>query len=167
MNEIWKDIQDWEEYSVSNYGRVFSKYKNKLLSICEKDNGYKMVGLHRNKKVKHKMVHRLVAEAFIPNPDNLPEVNHIDENKSNNCVDNLEWVTHRQNCNHGTRNIRVGENQGKPVLQFTKDGEFIKEYKSLADAAKENGVLKSNISKCCNNKPHCKTIGGYIWRFKN
>lgn len=118
LGEEWKDIKGYEGlYQVSNLGRVrsLSRYvkhrtiyilKGKLLKQRTRGKGYLAVTLCKNSKLKHYYVHRLVAEAFIPNPNNLPQVNHKDENKSNNCVDNLEWCDDKYNTNYGTRNER-------------------------------------------------------------
>ena len=120
-------------------------------------------------KMKSFTVHRLVSLAFIPNPDNLPEVNHKDECKTNNNVSNLEWCSKSYNINYGTRNERCGEknlnrkDQSRPVKQFTKDGRFITDYPSIAEAERQTGFDQTAISKCCNGKQ--KSAYGYIWRY--
>lgn len=113
---VWKDIKGYEElYKISNYGKVFSKIKNRILSPY-KVNGYLQIDLYRNAKRKHCRIHRLVAEAFIPNPNNHPIINHKDEDKINNHTSNLEWCTNEYNSNYGTRNSRIGEkNKGKKI----------------------------------------------------
>lgn len=184
--EIWKDIEGYENlYQVSNYGRVRSvdRYvnylrggkrlmKGKIIKQTSTTLGYKQVKLCKDGKSKNNLIHRLVAESFIPNQYNLPEVNHIDENKSNNRVDNLEWVTHRYNVNYGTAQQRRVEkqkgkqlnrkDQSKPVLQYTFDGEFVAEYPSIHEAKRQTGI--TNISFCCSCKR--KSAGGYIWKYK-
>lgn len=124
MQEIWKDIKGYEKlYQVSNLGRIRSLdriilqyngyddgerlYKGKILKPCIKPNGYSQVGLWKDKKVKWFIIHRLVAETFIPNPENKPQVNHKDENKQNNNIKNLEWCSCSYNINYGTRNDKV------------------------------------------------------------
>ena len=122
MIEEWRDIKGYEGiYQVSNLGnvcsldRVIKHYpkdyfqEGKVLSPALSRNGYPMVILVNHNKRKTRNVHRLVAEAFIPNPNNLPQVNHKDENKTNNCVDNLEWCTQKYNLNYGTRNIKISK----------------------------------------------------------
>ena len=114
LEEIWKDIPDYEGlYQVSNYGRVKSLHfgKEKLLKPQPNSNGYLRVYLYKEKKQKLKYVHQLVAIAFIPNnnPIEKTEINHIDENKENNCVNNLCWITHKENCNYGTKLHRQSE----------------------------------------------------------
>lgn len=125
----------------------------------QRDDGY--LDFHCNGKPV--LAHRFIASCFIPNPNNLSEVNHKDENKTNNCVDNLEWCDRSYNVNYGTRNEKLY----KKVLQFTKDGEFVKEWQSLIEIERQLGFLIQAISECCNNKPHRKTAYDYIWKFKN
>ena len=117
--EIYACIDGYPDYLVTSYGRVLSlrdkngKSRIKELNQVDDKNGYKMLCLYNNRIHKNIKVHRLVALAFIPNPDNKPQVNHVDENKTNNHVSNLEWVTAKENCNHGTRNKRMGEKHRK------------------------------------------------------
>ena len=132
-------------------------------------NGYYYVCLSKNGIVKNYFVHRLVAEVFLPNPDNLPCVNHKDEDKSNNNVDNLEWCTHEYNINYGTRNKRIGKSntngkRSKPVLQYTLDGQFVKEWSSIMEC-KRNGYNHGHIIECC--RKNRKTHKGFIWRYKD
>jgi carboxypeptidase C (cathepsin A) len=151
MEEIWKDIEGYEGlYQVSKMGRV-QLYKN-------------------NKGYKHFQIHRLVAMAFIPNPDNLPQINHKDENKANNRVDNLEWCTRKYNHNYGTINIRISQkqlnhkNKSKIVLQYSLDGTFIKEWKSTMDVQRNLGFAHTHISECCRGE---QAYGyGYLWKYK-
>ena len=131
MKEEWKPIEGYENlYWVSSYGNVKSKSKDKKLSINL--DGYYVTTLSKNGETKTFTVHRLVSKAFIPNPNKLPQVNHKDENKLNNCVDNLEWCNSNYNHNYGTRNKRTGLTQrnnrrSKIVLQFDLNGNFIRE----------------------------------------
>ena len=175
MEEIYKDIKDLEGlYQVSNFGNVMSlnyyrSGKPKLLKPSKTKNGYLLVTLYKNRKRKSYKVHQLVAEHFIPNTDNLPEINHIDEDKTNNRVDNLEWKSHKGNCNYGTRNERISKantngKRSKKVLQFSLDGEFVREWKSIIEVNKELGYSTGNISSCCLKK--IKSAYGYIWRHK-
>lgn len=127
--------------SIGNRGYLRVKYKRKMYSV-----------------------HRLVAECFTPNPDNLPQVNHIDEDKTNNDVSNLEWCDRKYNINYGTRNERVAEKQSKPVLQYTLSGEFVKEYPSVSEVERQTGLKHSNICNCCNGK--LKTAYGFKWEYK-
>lgn len=159
MREIWKDIEGYEDkYMVSNYGNV--KSNNKVLT---KQNGYNYfrVTLSNNGKRKHFQIHRLVAKAFIPNPKNLPEVNHKDGNKQNNMVENLEWCTRSENELHCYRN-NPELHKTSIINQYDLNGKFIKQWKSIKDALKELKI--NNISACCRGKRN--TAGGYIWRYE-
>lgn len=131
----------------------------------QRDDGYLEFGYNG----RLTLAHRFVAECFIPNPNNLPEINHKDENKLNNCVDNLEWCDRKHNINYGTRNKRMAESQknhpskSKKVLQFTKDGEFVKEWKSIHEIERQLGYFVQGISDCCLGKR--KSYKGCIWRY--
>ena len=174
MEEIWKDIEGYEGlYQVSNLGRVKSlKYRQSnnenILKPQVDGGGYLMVHLWKDKKPKAMKVHRLVAQAFIPNPDSLPEVNHKSEVKTENTVDEIEWCNHKYNCNYGSRNIRSGEkrknNGGFVVIQFTNKGDYVNEYNSAREASRETGVLHSGICRCCQGK--IQSAGGFIWKYK-
>lgn len=169
MNEIWKDIEGYEGlYQISSLGKVKSlNYrhtgKEKILKLCKDKDGYLQVCLCKDGKVKCCRIHRLVASAFLPNPDNLSEINHIDENKQSNCLDNLEYCDRSYNTNFGTRNERVAKALSIPILQFTKKGEFIRRWDSTMDVKRELGFCHSDISRCCKGK--LKTCGGYVWGY--
>lgn len=106
MKEVWKDIEGYEGlYQISNLGRVKRVATGKVLKGGKDKDGYLMVKLYKNNIRSNKKIHRLVAEAFIPNPENKPQVNHADENKTNNSLDNLEWMTAKENINHGTHTM--------------------------------------------------------------
>ena len=183
--EIWKPKKDYEGlYEVSNLGRVKSlgngKSNNSKERILKPDttrNGYLKVRLYKDGKRKQFLVHRVVVETFLPNPNNLPEVNHKDENKENNFVGtpendykdgNLEWCTREYNNNYGNRIQKIKEINtngkcSKKVLQFTLDGVLIREWPSTQECGR-NGFSQSAVSACCRGeKPHYK---GYIWRYK-
>ena len=171
--ETWKDILGYEgSYQVSDQGRVRSltrKRKNRygeiikegvLLKERKDRNGYLHVILQNNGEKKFALIHRLVAEAFIPHVADKTEVNHIDENKENNRVCNLEWCDRDYNMNYGSRpNAR-----STPVIQLTKHGDFVAEYASACEASRKTGVLKGGISNCCLGK--AKSAGGYVWRHR-
>lgn len=164
MEEIWRTIHGYGgQYQVSDQGRVRSlKFgKERILKPIRHLSGYLNVSLCKNREHKMYKVHRLVAQAFIPNPDNLPQVNHKDENKENNSVQNLEWCDAKYNINYGTRNQRYS----KPVLQYTKSGAFVKEWKSAMDVQRNLGYHQQHISHCCNGKR--KSANGFVWKFKD
>lgn len=165
--EIWKPVVGYEGlYEVSNWGRVKSlKFgKELILKPCTNNCGYLHVVLSKNNKQKNFYVHRLVAQAFLPNPHNYPCVNHKDENPLNNNVENLEWCTYEYNNNFGTINERFALKKKKIVLQFTLEGKFIKEWPSAIDAEREGGFSSECIYNVCKGKQ--KTHYNFIWRYK-
>ena len=169
MKEIWKDIEGYEGlYQVSNMGRVRSlKWgKVKFLKPTANKYGYLRLYLRKDNSLKKALlIHRLVAQAFLPNPDNLPMVNHKDENPSNNIVSNLEWCDAKYNANYGNRNKKVAEALSKIVLQIDKNTNvIINIFPSLLEAEKQTGCNNGNICSCCNNR--LKTAGGYKWKYK-
>lgn len=177
MKENWKDIKGYEGlYQVSDRGRIKSlNYnhtgKEKLLTPVEVCS-YMKVCLTKGKTQKQPSVHRLVAEAFIPNPDNLPEVNHKDEDKTNNQVENLEWCTSKYNVNYGTAISRRTEKTrngklSKPIAQFTFDlpCELIKVWPSINEIHRQLGYDKKSIINCCKGKEHYNTAYGYQWAY--
>lgn len=176
MNEIWKDIDGYNgKYQISNFGNVRipsyidkkNRFHNERIFKHQKNQeGYHTVCLTKNRVQKRFLVHRLVATYFIENPENLLYVNHKDEDKDNNCVHNLEWCTRQYNLSYGTRVKRASGKRKKPVLQFDKEMNFIREWDSARDVERELGFSNSNINACCLKKPHHKTQYGYIWRYK-
>lgn len=168
MDEIWKDINDYIGlYQVSNLGKVKSlKWgKERILKLKKNKDGYLIVCLYKNNKKYWKKVHRLIAETFIPNPNNLPQVNHINEDKTDNRVENLEYCDCKYNCNYGTRNQRRAKTQSKTIIQYDLKGNYITEYDSLNEINRQLGFSIGNISDCCNGKH--KQVYGSIWRYKN
>jgi len=167
-DEIWKDVVGWEGlYQVSSFGRVksFRKKEPHLLSTCVGKHGYCVVLLYdSNGQRKNERVHRLVAQAFIPNPNNYPYINHKDENKTNNHVENLEWCTAEYNSNYGTCKERIANSNSKPILKYDLDGSFICEYKSLAEAERIEGIDHATISLSCSGRVSYQC--GYIWIYK-
>lgn len=179
--EIWRDIPGFEGlYQVSNHGRVkrLKHWKNqrclrndkhcvyrelpeKIMCLRRTGGGgsYWGLSLAKDRKIHNRLVHRLVAQAFIPNPDNLPEINHKDCNGLNNHVENLEWCDRKYNINYADRTIKAAKACEKKVICI----ETGKIYDSLTSAAAENGLLKSRISNVCHGKR--KTTGGFHWSF--
>ena len=179
MIEIWKDVIGYEGlYQVSNLGRVKSlakiaknKYgefmlKDRIMKTHIKLDGYRSVTFVKNGKVKLHSVHRLVAKAFVPNPNNYHEVNHIDEDKTNSRFDNLEWCNRLYNVNYGTgieRRIESRRKNNLKILQLDETGTIIKEWNDLNEII-DNGYSKTGVWKCC--KGYQEIHRGYRWKYK-
>ena len=202
VTEVFKSIKGYEGlYEISNYGRVkrlgcvvlckdgkSKSVKEKILIGSNSGCGYRKVCLSKNGKINGKNIHTLVYETFIGSIPKGMEINHIDEDKTNNAVWNLELVSHKDNANWGTRNKRVSdskkqkcmedkeyknrltnnisvfwEKNKRKVYQYTKDGNLIREWNSIIEAANELGLNSPNIIACCNNRQ--KTCGGYGWSY--
>ena len=200
MEEIWKDIKGYEGYQVSNLGRVRSldridsnnhPLKGVILKPYISNSGYLLVGLYKQQKRDRKLLHRLVAEAFIPNPDNKPEIDHINTIKIDNTVflnedgsvnyekTNLRWVTKKENMNNPLTKTKMQINarkpskgkygkkhhRSKPIIQYDKEGNFIKEWDCANDVERVLGISNKHIGSVCLRKR--KSCGGYIWKYKN
>ena len=165
--ETWKDIENYEGlYQISNKGRVRNSRSGRILiqKIKNTDsNSYRLIVLSKDNVKKCNSIHRLVAKAFLPNPNNLPCVNHKDENGENNIVENLEWCTHKYNTNYGTCIKRFSEKNKKPILQI-KDGTVINEFSSAIEACEKYGFKRSCISECCRGR--LKTYKCFQFKFK-
>lgn len=188
--EKWRDIAGYEGmYQISNLGRVKSLERQMKLNLNKDKNmikkekilkpgktgirhNYLGVELLKKSKQKHKYIHRLVAETFIPNPENKPQVNHIDGNKLNNCIKNLEFCSHKHNIQEAwnlnliSRVRKKGKEHHRSiaVIQYDKDGNYIREWECIRQVEKELGIWGQNISKCCKGK--YKSCGGFIWKYK-
>lgn len=170
LNEIWKDIPDYEgKYQGSNYGRIKSLNYNRtgkeqILKLTKNKNGYLMVGLSNHNVCKLYYVHRLIWTTFNGAIPEGYEINHKSECKTDNRLDNLELVTRKENNNWGTRNERVAKALSKSVFQYDLNGNLIKEFKSTIEIERELGYSHSNIGKCCLGI--FKQFHGFIWKYK-
>lgn len=169
IKEEWRPIKDYEGlYEVSDLGRVRSlRNKNRILKPSNNPNGYQQVTLSKDNNIQAFLIHRLVANAFLDNKQNLPQVNHIDEIRTNNFVTNLEWVTAKQNLKHSNvckvmkaAAVKAWE---KPVNMYNMYGEFITRFESATKAADFIGGYQQNVSACCYGK--IKSYKGYVFRF--
>lgn len=168
MKELWKDVKGYEGlYQVSNLGRIkslpkFVAYSNgknyfyaeKMLKPCKNQKGYLKIGLHKDESYKNVYVHRLVAEAFIPNPQNHKQVNHVDEDKANNRADNLEWCDCQYNVDYSI---------SKKVCQYDADGNLLCVWKSIIEASRKTKIPDTNIISCCRGK--YSQAGGFVWAY--
>lgn len=160
--EIWKDVVWYEGlYKVSNLGNVYSNYVHRSLKQGNHRDGYKFVILNKNGKSKYMSVHRLVATAFILNQDDLPEVNHKDEDKTNNCVDNLEWCNYSYNATYNDAHLKRGLQLAIPVYAYDRSGDLAYSFPSTREAERKLNMGGSNITMCCKNIG--RTCYGFVW----
>ena len=173
-DEEWKDIPGYEGlYQASTFGRVRGLKRcvggrmqraTILKQILHRD-GYPKITLYKDHRSKHFQTHRIIAMTFIPNPDDLPQINHKDENKINNHVENLEWCTRSYNCKYGHRNDKSISRCSVKVAQLDLNGNYIAEYSSMREAGRITGVSDSKICEVCHG--HRNTTGGYKWKIIN
>ena len=185
--ELWKTIEETGGlYSVSNFGNVrrnehytivkpniqkqketIQFYKEKVIKPYIDSTGYKVVRI-RTKDGKDivRKIHRLVALAFVDNPNGYDTVNHIDENKTNNTADNLEWCTAKYNANYGTRNARIKQKTSRKISQYTPEGKLVKVWNSMSEAAKSLGASTTTyLRRVCTNQFGRKTYKGFVWKY--
>ena len=177
MQETWIKVKGFDLYSVSDQGKIRNDKTKRLLKGGLDSDGYPQLILCKNGSRYNRKVHRIVAESFIPNPDNKPQVNHIDGNKQNNSVSNLEWCTNQENQNHFWQNLnnedhkanRINSHKGKGLLSDNPNAKSVKRledgkiYKTIKEAAADLGISYIHIGEVCNGKR--KTSGGYHWSY--
>lgn len=155
-----KDIKNLEgRYAITSCGKVWSYKRKKYLKPMKDKDGYLYVNIRIDGKQKNFKIHRLVAEAYIPNPDGKPQVNHKNEVKTDNYINNLEWATAKENINYGTHNERISDRRKKPVFCL----ELNRVFDSAKTAGNELNICSANITKCCMGNR--KTCGGYHWQY--
>lgn len=166
MQEVWKDIDGYEGYyQVSNLGRVRNIKSNIILKPYINKGGYFQVTLYKDKAKKLNRVHRLVAQAFIPNDEDLPVVNHKDEYKLNNCVENLEWCTGEYNINYGSARAKISQSHMKKLVQISPSGEIVKTFSSVSEAIDELNVSKSTITRWLLHDGKSRKYKNYTFKF--
>lgn len=168
FNEIWKSINlNGCNLDVSNYGNVRFSKNHKKKSFHLNKYGYPTIHIQKGRKIYAYRIHRLVALLFIENPypDKFDCINHKDENRQNNFVENLEWCDRRYNNNYGSHNKRIAKSKSKSIVQYDLSGNKIKEWESATIAARELGYSQSSINWCCLRKPKYNTYKGFIWRY--
>ncbi|MBQ9662874.1 MAG: HNH endonuclease [Oscillospiraceae bacterium] len=155
---MWVILEEFPNYEINQFGVVRNASTHYVLKQRMNPSGYLYVELLKDDKCNTCLVHRLVATTFIPNPDHLPIVNHIDECYVHNSVDNLEWVSYKENSNHGTRNKRIIRNRRDPVVAYDKDGNVIQSYESKHAAARSIGVSEAAVRKSIKKGYQCKGL---------
>lgn len=161
--EEWRQVVEHQNYEVNQFGEVRHKQRQHILKPRSNNGGYLYVNFKVNGKNTNFAVHRIVANAFIPNPNGYTEVNHKDYDKTNNCVENLEWVSSSQNKSHAFLKKENKDSRGKAVNQFDRNGNFLATYASVSEAAEKIGCSVAAISNCCLGRS--KTSQGYRWSF--
>lgn len=160
--EIWKDIPNYEGlYQVSNLGRI--KNNKKIRKLTLRKDGYLHIPLRKNGINKFYLVHQIVAKTFIDNPKKYKEINHIDENKANNKVENLEWCSRSYNINYGSANYNRSLTEGKKINQYTKDGIFIKQWDTIKGASNSLNIKLPHIIRVL--KGRRKSTGGFVFKY--
>lgn len=165
--ENWNTISEFPDYEISTEGLIRNKRTGHIKSSYIGKRGYPVVSLQREHKQYLRTVHILLARTFIPNPLNRTQVNHIDGDKTNFALSNLEWCTSKENADHARLTGLHISDGDKAVTQFTLKGDFVRNYKSISEASRCTGVNRCAIGKVARKIPRYKTAGGFIWRYKD
>lgn len=166
----WVTIKEFPNYEINELAMVRNKKTNQIKANSVGKRGYWVISLRKDGKMYLRTIHTLLAKAFIPNPENKPQVNHIDGNKLNCSLDNLEWATNKENTNHARR-MGLHKSDGDKTVVQIKDGIIVAEYKSASEASRRTGIGRGNICNVCNGRTngkggHFLTAGGYVWKWK-
>ena len=169
QEEVWKPIENFALYEVSSIGRIRNKETGYIKNPGIGKRGYPVVSLRANGKMYLRTVHTIFARAFIPNPENKPYINHINGIKTDYSIENLEWVTSRENCIHARiTGLHVSDGD-KAVKQYEKNGRFVAMYRSASEASRQTGIGRANICNACHlrkyNGKTSRTAGGYVWKW--
>lgn len=159
----WREVKEYSHYEVNQFGEIRHKVRKHILKPRSNKGGYLYVNFKIDGKNTNFAVHRIVANAFIPNPNGYTEINHKDYDRTNNCVDNLEWITSSQNKQHAYLKEVNKSSRGKAVEQYSKDGNYIQTFESITEAAKVINCCVAAISNCCLGRT--KTSQGFRWKF--
>lgn len=164
---MWKTIEDFPQYEISIEGKVRNKQSKQLKKPSVSKRGYPVVSLQKDHKQYLKTVHILLARTFLPNPDDKPMINHIDGDKTNYSIDNLEWVTSQENTIHAVKTGLLLPTGEKEVIQFTQDMTEVARFVSASEASRQTGIKRCNICGVARGNVRAKTAGGFIWRYAN
>lgn len=162
-DEKWDVIKDFPDYEINRKGNVRNIYTKRHIGLNPNSSGYLAVNLHKDKKPYRKLIHILVAQQYIPNPENKPIVNHIDEDRANNHVENLEWVTVKENSNHGNRNEKLAKRGSRPINEYDTSGRYLRTWISASAFARHYGISTTPVFICLSGKG--KTVAGRQVRY--
>ena len=165
MDKQWYEIKEFPNYEITKDGNIRNKNTKKIRKISRGKMGYPVISLIKDGKMYLRTIHVIMARQFIPNPDNLPQVNHKDGNKGNYALSNLEWVTERENMIHARMTGLHKSDGDKRILQYDKNMTFIREYKSASEASRITKISRSNICSVARGNTRQKSAGGYFWRY--
>ena len=163
---MWKTVKGFSKYEVNEDGVIRNKKTGHILSVNPNNSGYPLVNLFLDGKGRKTVqVSKIVANTWLENPNNYPEIDHLDKNPANNAVSNLEWVSTEENIRRKSKTIRSVQRRVRPVAQYDKQGNFIAAYPNMAEAESQTGISNKMISRVVRHEYGRNTTGGYIWRY--